>query len=78
MLQSMQVPLEGLDDERRAFLNPLEPLRTVPGMTFDEAKFQIDWNISYGIQKLAPVGRARRVWLRRFFFSQKGKKKMNK
>ena len=46
---------EGLSGELRAFLNPLEPLRDTPGMTFDEVKIQIERNITYGIQKLAPV-----------------------
>ena len=46
---------EGLSGELRAFLNPLAPLRDTPGMTFDEVKIQIERNITYGIQKLAPV-----------------------
>ena len=49
---------EGLSGELRAFLNPLEPLRDTPGMTFDEVKIQSERNITYGIQKLAPVCRS--------------------
>jgi len=46
---------EGLSGELHAFLNPLAPLRDTLGMTFDEVKIQIERNITYGIQKLAPV-----------------------
>jgi len=55
MRQSKHMSSEGLSGELHAFLNPLAPLRDTLGMTFDEVKIQIERNITYGIQKLAPV-----------------------
>ena len=57
MRQSKHMSSEGLSGELHAFLNPLAPLRDTLGMTFDEVKIQIERNITYGIQKLAPVAR---------------------
>jgi len=66
MRQSKHMSSEGLSGELHAFLNPLAPLRDTLGMTFDEVKIQIERNITYGIQKLAPVGPHRREKINEF------------